>query len=237
MKILEWKRMPTGWIDHDTLHTLRWNNDGSTNSAALMLYIALCIHASPYDDPVQALKTGEASPTYIELMRFCGLSRAKVSDGLKLLVAINRISKRRNGVNTVYAIKGLEEQSNCRWGKVPFKSLSRKGVLSPLFDKMSIRNKGTLHALKIFLMAVKFRDNQTNYAQFSYDKIEEFAGIPKFEIKKALSALSENNLLVIDSIRSQSNEYRKNIYRVAGVNNTRHLGTMSDENFSYLTDD
>lgn len=227
MNPLEWKKLPTGWINKESFYEFRWiRNEGSTSAAALMIYIALGVYASPIDDPGMGLETGESSPTYDEIRRFCGISRELVNRGIKKLESLGLITKKRKGVKTVYHITGLETWSNKKWGKVPYKYFSRKGVMRSVFSEFSIRNKSTLHALKIYLMAIKFRDNKNNYALFSYDKIVEMAGIPKFEIKQALQLLSNNKLLIIDLIEAKYNDYRQNAYRIIGINNTMHLATL-----------
>lgn len=237
MKILEWKRMPIGWANEEILNEMKWTlGNGSTHSSTIMVYIALCVYASAIDDPALSLLEGDASPTYNDIKGFTGLSRAMISKAIKKLVEMKRISKKNVGVKTVYSIVGVQNNVHQqRWGKIPYKFYSKKGKLRCIFCGLSVRNKSTLYALKIFLMAIKFRDNKNNYAKFSYDKIVEFAGIPKLMIKEALQVLQQNKLVIIDIIKADNNDFRQNIYRVNGVSNTLHLGTLPEGEFESLT--
>ena len=213
-KMNDWRRVPTGWITETALNELRWTQtEGSTNAAALMIYIALGVYTAPYDDLIKNLSIGEASPTYNELQKFCGLSRDLINKGIKKLLFLNRIEKRKEGVRTIYTITDLQ---GIPFGKIPYKFFAHKGKLQNVFGGLSVRNKKTLHALKIYFMAIKFRNGKVNYARFSYEKIEAFSGIPRFEIKAALCALTENKLLIIDMVPSKNNDYRQNIYHRSG---------------------
>lgn len=237
MRALEWKQLPTEWINKDVMSELKWvSGKGSVNSSALMIFIALGVYTSAIDDPVMGLLEGEASPTYEELQRFCGLSRALISKGIKKLIALKRIEKTKKGVKIIYKLKDYNLNSfyTHSWGKVPFRYFSKKGVIRGVFNNLNVRNKSTLLSLKIYLMAIKYRSNKNNYATFSYDTIKEFTSMPKSEIKKALQILSHNNLLIIDMVPAKNNEYRQNIYRVYGVGNTTHLATISDDSFEKL---
>jgi hypothetical protein len=47
-----------------------------------------------------------------------------------------------------------------------------------------------LHALKLYYLFARRRSNQTNMAHLSYDTIEEFTGIERTRIRRAISFLS-----------------------------------------------
>ena len=232
--MLEWKKFPTNWIEPASMSDLKWGPEGSANSAALMIFLAIAVYASTIDDPVNELSTGEADPTYEEFKAFCGLSRALISKGLKRLVALNLIKKSKRGVKNVYIINDFDDINSYRWGKIPFKYFSKNGSIRNVFGNLNVRSKSTLHALKIYLMAIKYRNNKNNYANFSYGKIQEFASIPKFEIKAALQVLSQNKLLIIDMVPAVNNVYRQNIYRLYGVSSTIHLATIDSDEFEMI---
>ncbi len=228
-KMNDWRQIPTDWITKAVLNELKWTQtEGSTNAAALMVYIALGAYTAPYDDLIKNLSKGEASPTYNELQKFCGLSRDLISKGIKKLLLLNLIAKKKEGVRTIYTITDLYTKP---FGKIPYKAFAHKGKLQNVFGGLSVRNKRTLHALKIYFTVIKYRYEKTNYAHISYEKIEAFTGVPRFEIKAALCALTENKLLIIDMVPAQNNEYRQNIYRIRGVESTRHLATMEETEY------
>jgi hypothetical protein len=236
MKMLEWKMIPTKWLDKHSMSQLKWGEEGSANSAALMIFLAISVYASAIDDPVAELSTGESNPTYEELQNFCGLSRALISKGLDKLILLGLIKKEKRGVKNFYIINDYYNgSSHSPWGKIPFKYFSKNGSIRNVFGNLNVRSKSTLHALKIYLMAIKYRSNQNNYASFSYDTIQEFTSIPKFEIKVALQVLSQNKFLIIDMIPAKNNVYRQNIYRIYGVSDTVHLATIDNDEFKRLT--
>jgi hypothetical protein len=234
LKTLEWKKLPTSWIEPTIMSSLKWGKEGSENSAALMMFLAIGVYTSPIDDPVNELSTGEASPTYEDLQAFSGLSRALIRRGLKKLIALKLIKQHKKGVRNIYIISNIKDGSSYRWGKIPFKYFSKNGSIKNVFGNLNVRSKSTLHALKIYFMAIKFRSSNNNYASFSYDKIKDFASIPKFEIKTALQVLSQNKLLIIDMVPSKNNEYRQNIYRLHGISSSVHLATINDEKFESI---
>ena len=237
MSVLKWKKIPTGWINETSLGELKWaRGEGSTNSAALMVYICLGTYASVNDDPVAGVMAGQAKPTYQEIKNFCGISRDLINRGLRKLEDMGLIEVKRNGVGVIYTILGLGN-ANKRWGKIPHAYFSRKGEMRNVFGGLNVRSKETLHALKIYLMAIKYRDSVNNYARFSYDKIESFAGIHRPHIKPALCLLTENKLLMIDMVKAKESRYRHNLYRIIGVSGTTHLATLPDEHFDELFDE
>lgn len=94
------------------------------------------------------------------------------------------------------------------------------------FTSFKLRSKVELHALKIYLVIVAFRNNSTNYTQLSYEKISEYAFVQKNDIKSALSLLVTNKLIQIDSISTELNEFStSNIYRLCHLEVYKHRGT------------
>ena len=236
MQPIQWKMLPTGLVTPELMKSLTWAQaDRSSNAAALMMYVGLAVYAAPTDEFLSGLKTGEAKPTYEQLKIFSGLSRDLINRGIQKLIELEMISKRKNGVGTIYVLNSYNS-SLYRWGKIPHKYFSRKNEIRPVFHNMSVRNKVTLHALKIYLMLIKFRDDRKNYASISYDKLIVQTGVRREDVKRALMVLSENRLIIIDTVRSDYSDHRHNIYRICGVHNTRHLANLPDDDFDDLHD-
>ena len=92
----EWVKMPSDWIrdkDQSLLPSMKWSGDNKADQiAALMLHIVLVHHANP--EPVTDRQDiGLVKLTYSELGAIVGISRAKISGGLKLLDKMNRIER------------------------------------------------------------------------------------------------------------------------------------------------
>lgn len=239
MATLEFKRIPMDWVNEEVMRSLTWKRgEGSINSSALMLYVALCAHASLHDNLSLGLKDGEACPRYEELQRFCDISRDQISKGLDKLVSLGVIKRKKVGVRTKYSIVHITDlkQGKLRFGKIPYKAYSINGEFKCVFQGLDVRKKVTLHALKLFYAIIKFRNNTTNYASISYEKLSAFTGIPTKDIKGALQVLYSNKLVVVDLVKSIDKDYRHNIYRVVGIRPKTHLATLSEDVLDYIGD-
>jgi hypothetical protein len=59
----------------------------------------------------------------------------------------------------------------------------------------------------------------------SYEKIEDYAGVPRNRIKSALSFLAVNNLVHVEHVPSSTSDYGiSNAYRLAHLETNRHMG-------------
>lgn len=94
------------------------------------------------------------------------------------------------------------------------------------FDHFSLRRPAQLNALKLYFLFASRRDRKTNMAEISYEKIEEFAGVPRNRIREALSVLAANGLVHIEHAASRIYEHGvANAYRLAHLDSSRHKGT------------
>lgn len=226
MRLKEWVKLPTDWIRSGCLTELRWSSGiGSNNTAALMALIRL---AHVADDE------GIAKATYDDLCHSTGLSRAKVSDGLSVLEEKSLIG--RNPARSTFRLVNFNPRQG--WGKLPAKRLY-SGERMVAFSEFKLRNPAELNALKIYLLAVAFRDNETNLANLSYDKFEELAGIDRARIRAALSVLTYAGLLHTERVASHQNAFAvSNAYRLVGIDSYRHAGTTGRSDiFADLTNE
>lgn len=70
------------------------------------------------------------------------------------------------------------------------------------------------------------RDDQSNLATVSYDRITERTEISRQYITRALALLAVNGLVFVQQVRSGENEYAvANTYRLCGVDSHNHRGT------------
>ncbi len=222
----DWVKVPTGWIrEENLLADLRWvGAHKSDNTAALMLYTVIAHHAN--SEPARGFeKTGYAALSYSELGDLTALSKAKISGGLGVLRDLKLIEGSEVTKKGVFKIIGHEASNG--WGKLPAKKMynDRYSVV-PIFHAFTSRNRHELNSLKLFFLIVAFRDNVTNYAHISYEKIESYAGIRRNDIRAAISLLAANQLVVVDHQPSNTSGLTlANIYRLAGVHTRRHMGT------------
>lgn len=228
----QWVKMPSYWIrdpERLPLATLKWVGPTKADQiAALMLYIVLVHHATDEPDADSPTK-GVCRLTYDKLAGITGLSRAKISGGLKLLVNLGLVSV--SGANTRPVYK-IEDYSSPRgWAKLP-----AKGLYTPSYDRVApfhhfhLRSRNELNALKIYLVIVAFRHNDTNHAQIGYDRISELTGVHKGDIRLALSLLINLGLIQLTKTQSKINEFStSNMYRLCHLDGYRHhvtpLGT------------
>lgn len=229
-------KLPSAWIEKEQgLLGFKWQDQGSDNTAALLLLIAI---AHRVDDD------GIARVTYDQLETALVISRAKVAAGLRILFAKHLLEHEPDGQSTYklvrYGEQGVGEGQG--WGKLPAKALYKDGVLR-CFKDFRLRSVTELHALKIYLLFVARRDAQRNEIKLSWPKISEFSGVPADKIKAATSLLIENKLVTVDSItdwtRWNEKHSQPNLYRLAHVDPHVNRGTLrgSDDAMGLTTAD
>ena len=228
----EWVRMPSYWIRDKTkfpLVEMKWQGANKADQiAALMLYIVLVHHAN--DEIAKDLPdVGLCKITYSELSDITGLSRSKISGGLNILYDLGVVSKFGSGRNNIYKIKNYGSHSG--WAKLPAKGLYSKDYQKiHAFHRFNLRLKNELNAMKIYLLIIALRDNSTNYAKIGYNRINEYTGIPRNNIRTALSLLVNLGLIHVDSGNSDINEFSTiNMYRLAYLEVYKHRGTTVRE--------
>lgn len=228
----EWARMPSHWLVNENslpLVKMRWSGvEKADQIAALMLYIVFVHHANKYVT-IKLPMAGLCALTYTELGDLIGISRTKISAGLKILVEIGVISRFGEGRNNILQIENYANKAG--WAKLPAKGLYSVGnEMIHAFHKFKLRSKHELNALKIYLIIVAFRDIKTNYAKISYDRISHYTGVHRNDIKTALSLLVVLGMVHVDSSKSDLNMYATvNMYRLCYLEPYKHRGTTAKE--------
>jgi hypothetical protein len=157
---------------------------------------------------------GAIKAIYDDLYLATGVSRAKVSDGLKVLLERGIIA-RKPEARSCFQLANFNPRQG--WEKLPAKRLYN-GERIGAFSDFKLRSPAELVALKIYLLAVAFRDNDTNLANLSYDKFGELAGIDRGRIRPALSVLAYTGLLHTERVSSRQNVYAvSNAYRLVSM--------------------
>lgn len=224
----EWVKMPSKFlmnIEESPFNTMTWTGtDKSNYIAALMVYIVLVHHVSDHTSRTGGT-LGTVSLSYDKLCALVGISRTKLSNGLKVLVNLNMIRRKVVGKTNLYTVVNYENFNG--WAKLPAKGLYDKNLsVVTAFTSFKLRTKIELNALKIYLVFVAFRSNRTNHTQMSYEKITEYANVQRNDIKSALSLLVANKLIQVDSVTTELNEYStSNVYRLCHLEVYKHRGT------------
>jgi hypothetical protein len=117
------------------------------------------------------------------------LSRKLVRDGLQLLELMEAITAVRDGRRNLYELVGIDLGG--KWCQLPQQHLqnmqSHLQRLKVFVDQ--IRRPTSLHALKLYMLILTFRDNHTNFASISYDKIGEYSDLRREEVSVAIQIL------------------------------------------------
>jgi DNA-binding transcriptional ArsR family regulator len=216
MAMQDWVRLPSKWIEDGGLKGLEWTNargNGSDNIAALMVLAAIA-HKADQD--------GSAKCTYDQLSLATGLSRAKVSAGLSVLAALGVIEREPAGRSTFLL---ANYKTGGGWSKLPARRMYSSGRIIA-FEHFHLRTMTELHALKLYYLFARRRSSETNMAHLSYDKIEDYSGIERGRIRRAISFLAAIGLVHVEHLPSRLNERgTSNAYRLAFLDPYVHLGT------------
>jgi hypothetical protein len=223
---LDWVRLPSAWINQRGLTSFRWENGGggADRTAALM---ALTVIAHRADQ-----ENGRARVTYDDICDRAGLSRAKVSRGLSLLLSEGVIERQEGLGPSTFQLANFAPPNV--WGKFPAASMYSASGTIAAFNDFHLRTPAELNALKFMLLVTARRDTKTNLANISYPKIEEYSGIRQDRIKSAISLLATHGLVHVEHTARSGGEVFgiANAYRLPGVEPRRHMGTTgrtSDE--------
>lgn len=205
--------MPSKWIrdldqQEPPLKQMKLRAYGVADQvAAMMLYIVF-VHRANTKITIDRPILGECSLTYSHLGEITGLSRAKISAGIKLLDKIGLIGVNRDERNDKYIVSNYPADGESGWAKLPAKGLCKeldrgkksgdndgeipKYLKIDVFHKFKLRSKAEANALKLYLLIIAFRSEKTNSANIGYDKISEYMGILRKDIRTAISCKLEN---------------------------------------------
>ncbi len=207
-----WVRLPTGWIEDGGLKSFTWRNRGIDSLAALMVLIAIAHRADQ--------TTGEVRVTYNDLVLATGLSRTSVAAGLGKLEG-RYIEKRSQ---SVYSLVDFSPQGG--WAVLPYERLYNPRGQIAFFKELKKRKAIELNALKLYPLFVARRDRDTNQAHISYDKIEDYTGIARDDIKPAISFLLHAAMIYYEPVQSVAHSGRiSHAYRIIGYDSFRNPAT------------
>lgn len=216
MPMRNWVRLPSKWIEDGGLKPLQWTKSGtsgSDNIAALMVLSPIAHNAD---------EVGVAKCTYDQLYLATALGRSKVANGLSILAELGVIEREPFGRST-FQLTNYDQAGG--WSKLPARRLYAAGRIMA-FDNFNLRTMTELHALKLYYLFARRRSNETNMAHLSYDRIEDYSGVERPRIRRAISLLASVGLVHVERTLSTVNERgTANAYRLAFLDSYVHFGT------------
>lgn len=177
--------------------------------AALKLYLVLCCQAD--------YRTGLATFTYTDLESLAVMSRAVISRSLTRLEAAQLIKREPQALKSGSKIQILAWDDDYAWGKIPKLWLYDGNRGRMLLLKEFNFSQLSLHALKIYLTLLAFRDRR-GIATLSYDRLVHYTGVLRHQVADAITRLYDSRLISFRPGEFQS-EYefdRTNRYLVRG---------------------
>lgn len=215
MKLRDWVKLPSGWIETGGLKAYQWKKGGSGYTAALMLLLAIAHHAREED--------GIARLPYDDLERVTQMSRTKIAEGLRYLESMGQIVRNPEGQST-YQLAGYDKVRG--WAMLPARGLYLAERMKG-FSGFHLRQRSELDALKAYLAFAARRDRDYNVAFITYEKLHDYAGIPEGRITAAISLLVVANLVTVEQHQSRADPSRiAHAYRLAHLYPRQHQGTI-----------
>lgn len=218
----KWIRLPSAWILEDNRLIDFHHKDGLADQIMALMCLTVIAHEAH-----QA--TGYVRVTYDQFEAALGKSRSLISRGLQVLHDKKLIAsgqKRSEYQLPHFDMDAALTEPEYRWCKIPCRSMYNGSTLT-FFSSLTLRSRTELDAMKLFLLFAALRDRKLNIAMISYEKIPDRTGIPKERIKKALSLLSVNGIVFVESMPSKQSFYGiAQGYRLAGIESYLHPGTI-----------
>lgn len=174
---------------------LQWQQHKGASTAALLLLFALAVISNQAQRDHGLRRNNLVAATYPQLQALVPMSRKLIADGLQLLVMLGAIGMTREGRRTLFTLNGIDR--NGGWCMLPQSHLQQRHShllrLKVFVDQ--IRRRESLHALKVYMLILAFRDRHTNFAAIGYDKIGLYTGLRREEISTATAMLASLQLV------------------------------------------
>ena len=153
--------------------------------------------------------------SFSDLETLTGLSRPMVSRGLALIEAMNIARIDRTGYVNEYEL--IVDEKDKGWAKLPTERVNKQ--------LPSLLNRGVvpLAALKIYLVLLALRNNDSNEVAIKHVNLREYTGIQKNQIRPALDILFSHGLIritqseYVDEKKPTSPIRAHNIYILLGL--------------------
>lgn len=202
------------------LSFLRWREHKGGATAAIMVLFALAILSNLAQRKNGLRADNRVLATYDELQVMTELSRALIAKGLKLLKSLGAITAARVGNGCSYELIGIE--STGKWCALPQGHLFEgadylkrlKGI------RESLKRPSSLHAMKLYVLLLAFRENHSNVSRISYPIIRQYTGMRRAEISIAVQVLVSAQLCRLaadDEVPLKKGQRKHNRYLLNGL--------------------
>lgn len=202
------------------LAMLQWRQHKGASTAALLLLFALSVISNRAQRRDGLRKDEMIAATYEQIQEMVPLSRKLIADGLQLLQMVGAIRPVREGRRNLYALVGINEAG--KWCQLPQQHLhnthSYLHRLQLFVDQ--IRRPTSLHALKLYMLLLAFRENHANFAAISYEKIMTYTLMRREEVSVAIQLLVATQLcrlLSDEELPRRPDDPMHNRYYVCGL--------------------
>ncbi len=195
-------KCPTWWVRDEQVGIQRFVGGKNAGSSISALKCILGISTSI------DFWTRKAKLSISDLEALTGLSRPMVIRGLKGLVDLGIIKVDKTA--HVHEYELTEPASDKGWGKIPYERVRKQ------LPEMPNRGVIPLTALKIYLMLISLRSNESDSIPISYDTLLTYLGCQRAHIRPALDILYSHTLVRI-TLEGTDARQRHNVYTILGI--------------------
>jgi hypothetical protein len=205
---------------HHGLSHFSWTHEKGAATAAILVLFALAIISNRVQR-MNGLRTNDlVRATYDQIREVAPLSRKLLARAIELLRAVEAIRVERLKNANTDALIGLGEPG--KFCLLPQQHLCNR------FDHMQrlnhffehIKKRGSLHALKLYMLLLSLRENTSKVARCSYERIEDYTQLRREEISTAIQLLVATGLIRLagdDEIPRRKGEPKHNRYFILGL--------------------
>lgn len=199
-----WSALPTWWLREEGLGIFTGGSQAGRSIAALKVLMAIALLAN--------FNSRKARNSLSDLETLTGLSRPMVIRGVADLEDKGLLLVDRSGHVNEYELAVPGDDRN--WGKMPYETLRRN------LAEISNRGAITLGALKIYLLLVSWRPNQSLSIAIGHGKIRDETGIQARHVRPALDVLLNHTLIRLSINEGRipgEAQGRHNVYTLLGL--------------------
>lgn len=195
-------KCPTWWVNKDELGIKVFVGGAKTGESIAALKCVLAISLSI------DFHTRKAKLSISDLEKLTGLSRPMVIRGLTSLSGLGIINTDKTEHTYQYELTVSDKNEN--WGKVPYERVRSR------LSEISNRGIVSLTALKIYILLIWVRPNNSLSVPISYDKLLDYLGCQRRHLRPALDVLYSHMLVGIQK-EGPDGQPQHNVYTVLGL--------------------